>query len=353
MKRKKVFVFPILSLLSLIAFIPMASSARAQLSTGWKAHDLSRPEPPVVRPAPADNPGGPPSDAVILFDGKSLDKWQSSDGKQAKWKIVDGAMESVPGSGYVVTKDKFSDFQLHVEFATPAKVKGNGQGRGNSGVFLMGEIEIQVLDSYQNKTYPDGSAGSIYGQYPPLVNASRKPGEWQTYDIIFRAPKFDKDKKLITPAIVTVLHNGVLIQDHSEVIGPTAWIQHKTYVPGKTSGPISLQDHGNPVRYRNIWLRPLVPRAKNRTTAAPRFPFTIEQAEKLTGKYGNIPVTLEDGKLFLKFSGAKLEMVPISPTDFLFTKTAGKAVFRVDEKGRGTELELHLDAAGKRTAVRK
>lgn len=337
-------------IITLLAFLCFTSTATAQLSTGWKAHDLSRPAPKVVTPADSNNPGGPPSDAIVLFDGKDLSKWKARDGKAAKWKVVDGAMESVPGSGYVVTKEEFSDCQLHVEFASPKKVKGNGQGRGNSGVFLMGDIEIQVLDSYKNKTYSDGSAGSIYGQYPPLVNASRKPGVWQTYDIIFRAPRFDKDGKLVKAARLTALHNGVLIQDASEVIGPTSWIQHRNYAKGKTKGPISLQDHGNPVRYRNIWVRPLI---KQRPLPKKKYdPTTVELSEKsalkLVGKYGGTPVKFKEGKLYLVFAGAELELVPHSETEFGFKKSAGKVVFQVDEEGNGTALEMSLDAAGTR-----
>lgn len=336
--------------LPIFLILILSTSAMGQLPSGWKAHDLSRPQPKVVTPAELDAPSAPPSDAIVLFDGKDLSKWQANNGKDAKWKVVDGAMESVAGSGPVRTKEEFSDCQLHVEFASPKKVKGNGQGRGNSGVFLMGDIEIQVLDSFENTTYPDGSAGSIYGQYPPLVNASRKPGVWQTYDIVFRAPRFDKEGKLTQPAKLTVLHNGILIQDSSEAYGPTSWIQHGQYQKGKTKGPIALQDHGNPVRYRNIWVRPLAKeRARPTKPAAKPMELTKEAAEKLAGQYGGIKVTFKQGKLFLRFAGADLEMIPVSATEFLFTKSAGKAVFKVDDQGNGTDVVLTLDAAGSRT----
>lgn len=193
--------------------------------------------------------GGPPSDAVVLFDGKELSQWQGGD----KWEIKDGYAISKETS--ITTKDAFGDCQLHIEWATPEKVEGSGQGRGNSGVYLMGKYEIQILDSYENPTYVDGQAGSLYKTKPPLVNASRKPGEWQAYDIIFHAPKFDDAKKLVKPAYVTVLHNGVLVQDHTELLGTTSYVAPPTYEPHPPRLPISLQYHGNPVRFRNIWLR--------------------------------------------------------------------------------------------------
>jgi len=197
-----------------------------------------------------------PSDAVILFDGKDLSGWTDTKGSPARWKVENGCMEVAAGTGSIRTKSGFGDCQLHIEWASPAAVRGDGQDRGNSGVYLMDTYEVQVLDSFNNKTYADGSAAAIYGQYPPLVNACRKPGEWQTYDIIFHEPRFDKDKKLVTPARMTVLHNGILVHDNAVVWGPT--VQDKpqyAYHPDKM--PLSLQDHGHPVRYRNIWIRDL------------------------------------------------------------------------------------------------
>jgi hypothetical protein len=199
------------------------------------------------------DPGPPPSDAIVLFDGKDLSKWKSQSGGEAKWKILgDGAAEVAGGS--IMTKEEFGDCQLHVEWASPSVVKGDSQGRGNSGVYLQGRYEIQVLDSYNNKTYFNGQAGAFYGHSAPLVNASRKPGEWQSYDIIFHTPKQGPDGKTI-PGSFTVLHNGVLVQDHTPVPGDaTTAALFKGVTP---KGPLVLQDHGNPVRYRNIWLRPL------------------------------------------------------------------------------------------------
>ena len=221
----------------------------------WRAHDMSRPRPVVVEPGTAstpDNAGRPPADAIILFDGKDLSKWKRDPRKgdpdpsdAPKWKIENGYMEIVPKGGSISTREKFADSQIHIEWATPAEVKGNGQGRGNSGVFIVGHPEIQVLDSYGNDTYPDGQAAGLYGQYPPLVNASRKPGEWQVYDIVYIAPRLDEQNKVVKPALFTVFHNGVLVH-------------HAVEVPGTAvECPLSLQDHNNPVRYRNIWVRKL------------------------------------------------------------------------------------------------
>ncbi len=212
-------------------------------------------EPKIIDPGDATRA---PSDAIVLFDGKDLSNWISErDGSPAKWDVKDGAMVVARGTGGIKTKQEFGDVQLHVEWATPSEVVGEGQGRGNSGVFLQGRYEVQVLDSFNNKTYFYGQAGSIYKQYPPLVNVCRKPGEWQAYDIIYHAPIFGEDGRVKKKATITVLHNGVLIQDHSEVFGTTT---HENVFPSYTkhgNGPISLQDHGNPMRFRNIWVRQL------------------------------------------------------------------------------------------------
>jgi 3-keto-disaccharide hydrolase len=211
-----------------------------------------RPWPQVV--TPGATPGAPPADAVVLFDGEDLSAWTQGDGEPS-WTVNQGAMQVTSG-GALRTRQEFGDCQVHLEFASPAEVKGDSQGRGNSGVFLMGRYEVQVLDSYQNPTYPDGQCGSMYGQYPPLVNVCRGPGEWQTYDIIFRAPRFE-DGRLTEPARLTLLHNGVVVHAGREYIGATTHRQVAKYSPHPPKGPLSLQDHGNPVRYRNIWVREL------------------------------------------------------------------------------------------------
>jgi len=225
--------------------------------TKWHIHDDTRPRPAVI--TPGMNPGDPPSDAVVLFSGKESDiaqSWEDQKGQPTKWKVVEGAMECVPKSGYIRTKQEFGDVQLHIEFACPTPPGGNSQGRGNSGVFFSdGNFEVQVLDSYENKSYADGQCGALYGQHPPLVNACRKPGEWQTYDIVYHMPRFEGGK-LAKPATATVFHNGVLLHEKRELMGPTGHKKIGSYAPiGK--GSLQLQDHGNPVRYRNIWVREL------------------------------------------------------------------------------------------------
>lgn len=204
-------------------------------------------EPAVVDPGESN--ASPPSDAIILFDGTDMSKWKNGE----NWPVKDGIVSS--GKGQVVTKDQFGDCQLHIEWSAPVPVKGNGQGRGNSGVFLMGRYEIQVLDSYDNQTYFDGQAGAIYKQTPPAVNAMRKPGDWNTYDIFWTAPRFNEDGSLKSPAYITAVHNGVLILNHFELKGDTPYNRPPAYSKHGETGPISLQDHGNPVRFRNIWLR--------------------------------------------------------------------------------------------------
>ncbi len=201
------------------------------------------------------NPGPPPSDAIVLFDGSSLSQWQGENGRPAAWEVHDG-VATVNGTGSIATKQPFGDCQLHIEWATPAEVKGEGQGRGNSGVIFQGRYELQVLDSYQNRTYFNGQAGALYSQYAPLVNVSRRPGEWQSYDVIFHAPRFDDHGALLKAGTMTVLQNGVLVQDHVEIRGPTGQ-QPPKYVAHPLKQRLVLQDHGNPVRYRNIWIREL------------------------------------------------------------------------------------------------
>jgi hypothetical protein len=225
----------------------------------WKTGDRSRPQPPLVtpgEPSAQERAGTAPSDAVRLFDGKDLSAWQQANGKPIAWKLKDGYFEVAPGSGDVVTKQPFGDCQLHVEWATPNPAHGTDQEPGNSGVYLQSQYEIQVLESNRNKTYPDGQAGAIYCQYPPLVNPARPPGEWQTYDIIFHAPRF-ADTKLQEPATVTLLFNGVLAQDHVALTGPTDYMKRPPYKMTPAKMPLLLQDHGQPVRYRNIWIREL------------------------------------------------------------------------------------------------
>ncbi len=226
----------------------------------WEIHDPKRPLPAVVdpgTPGTPEVPGRPPSDAIVLFDGKDLSRWRSEKGGPAGWKVENGYTEVVKGGGGIVTEQVFGDCQVHVEWATPALVAGDGQGRGNSGVFLMGRYEIQVLDSFKNRTYADGQAAAVYGQTPPFVNASRPPGQWQTYDIVFEGPRFAATGALRRPARVTVFHNGVVVQHATELSGPTAHKARPPYAPHPERLPLMLQEHGAPVRYRNLWLREL------------------------------------------------------------------------------------------------
>lgn len=228
----------------------------------YHVHDYNRPHPPVV--APSAVPGGAPSDAIVLFDGKDLSRWTShrswitraGSGGAPEWKVQDGYLEVVPKTGDLATVEKFGDVQLHIEWASPAEITGNSQARGNSGVLLMGRYEIQVLDCDNNPTYADGQAGAIYGQWPPLVNAVRKRGEWNSYDIVFEAPRFEGEK-LVKPAYFTVFLNGVLLHNRKESMGPMVYRQVAHYTPQPAEDSLVLQNHGDKVRYRNIWIRRL------------------------------------------------------------------------------------------------
>jgi hypothetical protein len=230
------------------------STAFSQNEPDPKATEVWEPEPKVVNPG--KSPTTPPSDAIILFDGKNLDQWTDTGGKAAQWTVSDGAMTVAKGKGDVKTRKTFGDVQLHIEWRTPAKVEGEGQGRGNSGIFFCEKYELQVLDSYNNRTYSNGQAGSIYKQSMPMVNASKGPGEWQIYDVVFIMPRFNQDGTVKSPGHITVFHNGVLIHNNTEIKGTTEYIgPPKTVAHDK--GSLRLQDHGNPTSFRNIWVREL------------------------------------------------------------------------------------------------
>lgn len=244
------------SLLILTALMILSISATAQIPSldEWAVHDLDRPQPVKVEPGPAVSIAAP-SDAIVLFDGTDLSQWEHLSGDPASWVIKDGFMEVAPRSGSIRTRDGFGDVQLHIEWSTPNS--GSGQDSGNSGVYLMHTYEVQVLNSHGNTTYPDGQAAAIYGQYPPLVNASRPPGSWQSYDIVFRRPRFDDQGAVTSPARLTVFHNGVLVQDNVTLTGPTGHRSRPPYSAHEDRLPLVLQDHNEPTRYRNIWIRNL------------------------------------------------------------------------------------------------
>ena len=338
----------------------LAGLAAEEARTGaaaarWRQHDIRRPRPPAVEPAEGSIAARPPKDAVVLFDGSNLDAWRSPAGGPAAWKVADGVMETVPGAGPIETKGKFGDIQLHVEWAAPDPPNGVGQDRGNSGIFLMGQFEIQVLDSYQADTYADGQAGAIYGQFPPLANASRPPGQWQAYDIAFRRPRFDDAGKLLEPARVTLFHNGILVQNNEEPFGPTSWLKWLPYTDIGDRAPISLQDHDHPVRYRNLWLREL-PERPAPTAADLDRPKSItlpdDVLERYAGRYrreskhGTTEATIarEGGHLLVTFpfKPQPLALEPISETVFDMPFTDGRFTFRKDDRGRVTGVHFRI-----------
>jgi hypothetical protein len=317
----------------------------------WLQHDPRRPKPPVVEPAATAALAPAPKDAVILFDGSDLDSWSSTAGGAARWKVADGYFEVAPGTGPIETKAKFGDVQLHVEWASPSPPAGKSQDRGNSGVFLMGKFELQVLDSYKADTYADGQAGAIYGQYPPLANAARPPGEWQTFDAAFRRPRFDKSGKLTEPARITLIHNGILVQNNEEPWGGTNWLEPAAYDGMGDRGPIELQDHGHPVRFRNFWVRELPERpappagypARQATIALP-----AADLDALTGEYamGHRPdakpvvITRGDGHLLLKLAARPrpIAMLPISASEFVLPHASARLTFQRDNQGSVTGI---------------
>lgn len=315
----------------------------------WKVHDPARPTPRVV--TPGREVGQPPSDAVVLFDGRSLEAWTSRDGSPARWLVRDGYMQTVPGAGAVVSRRAFGDVQAHIEWATPSPAVGAGQDRGNSGIFFMEHYEVQVLDSYENVTYADGQAAALYGQHPPLVNASRPPGEWQSYDIVFRRPRFDSAGALLSPARMTVFHNGVLVQDNAELWGPTNWLETDPYAPHADTLPFTVQDHDHPVRIRNFWVRPLAdPPADERGPRESQPLVSVPESvlDQYVGTYGTendraATVTRQATRLFIDLfgRGSTLELVPQTTTRFDFLRTAGTADFDA-APGQPTRLTIRV-----------
>lgn len=320
--------------------------------SGWRQHDMARPRPAVVEPAGWSVGVPAPADAVVLFDGRDLAAWESASGGPAEWSVADGAFVVTPGKGAIRTRESFGDAQIHLEWASPAPPRGRGQDRGNSGLFLMGAFELQILDTYKAETYADGMAGAIYGQYPPLFNATRPPGEWQAYDVAFRAPRFDPSGALVEPARITAFLNGVLVQDNEPPVGGTSWLEAVAYQPGATTGPIELQDHGHPVRFRNIWVRKLperVPateaeRGEPKIVAVP-----AADLDALSGAYGQadgvrLQITRQDDHLLLKlpFRATPLRIVPVAPLHFVLPYTDGDVTFEKDDAGKPTLVKLRI-----------
>jgi 3-keto-disaccharide hydrolase len=321
----------------------------AQPNPHWLDHDRRRPLPRVVDPGTAstqEQVGKAPSDAVVLFDGKDLSQWVDMDGHPTKWVIQDGVFQCVPGSGFARTLENFGDCQLHLEWATPTPAHGEGQGRGNSGVFFgFGRYEVQVLDSYHNVTYADGSAGSIYGQYPPLVNCCRPPGEWQSYDILYTAPRFTPEGKLKSPARMTIFQNGLLIQNDVTLTGPTSWLERAPYDAHSVKEPLALQDHGNPVRFRNIWVRELGHAGRK------EFTFSNDYLDGLAGRYevgrrNGVTFTRNGHHLVLDLGGVHFVLFAESRTHFFAKTTDVQCEFRLNDQGQPESVTYSVGEGG-------
>ncbi len=338
---------------SFVILFGSQANVLAQLPNGWKAHDKNRPQPKVISPGEQANQA--PSDAIVLLASEKLTGWSNAKGNPTKWKYSDGVLESVKNAGSIYTVEKFGDCQLHVEFATPTRPKGKGQARGNSGVFFFdADYEIQVLDNYENETYADGTVGGLYGQHAPLVNACRGPGQWQTYDIIFRKPRFNEDGTLKTPARITAMLNGVLVQDAAELYGPTIWLQAGEYKKKSGEGRISLQDHGNPVRYRNIWVRRLAESTPTPPTPRPQMELTATQRKNYVGQFGPVKIEETDGKLFFTRHPRRTFLLQVhSLTEMSFEKTAGELSFKLDDQGEAISCQGSIDATGNFKGARK
>ncbi len=336
----------------LLGALGLAGSGLAQSPSPWKIHDMNRTPPPVVTPEQS----APPSDAVILFDGKDLSQWRDSKGEPAKWKVENGSMVAVRGSGDIQTKAGWGDVQLHIEWAAPTLEQDQGQDRGNSGVYLMSLYEVQVLDSHQSQTYADGQAAGIYGQFPPMVNASRPPGEWQSYDIIFRRPRFDSGGNLMRPVRLTVLHNGVLVHDNVALWGPTNWLEYDPYKAHPDKLPLLLQDHGSPVRFRNMWLRELPepvelgpPSGIGPEAGAEKvIALAPNVLDRYVGRYEVSPgrsftITREGDKLFANFYGARrFEIVAHSERDFSMKRSAVDLTFDLGADGKAKSFVFQI-----------
>ena len=327
---------------------PLASAPvrpHAPAPPGWLQHDMDRPQPPRVEPAAAAAlPLAPPSDAVVLIgpDGSGLENWETEGGDPAPWRVADGALVVAPGTGAIRSKASFGDVQVHLEWMPADEPAKTNQNRSNSGLFLAdGRYEVQVLDVWDNRTYADGRAAAIYGQFPPLADATRPPGQWQAYDVYFRLPRFDASGALVEAARMTVVHNGVLVQNNEALPGTTIWLESLPYTP-HDGGRIGLQDHGSPVRFRNLWVRRLPEREAPPAGYAAFQPveLTAPERDRLVGRYAReeggefVIERLGDGLgLSMPWREGVLRLVPLSPTSLQLANTAGR-------------FDVTLDAAG-------
>ncbi len=356
--------------LFLTACTPMATSAQpaptpspAPRASAWLQHDLTRPAPPRVEPAPSRWPTPVPPDATVLMsaDGGSLDAWESPDGGPAPWTVTDGAVVIAPGTGPIQTKASFGDLQLHIEWMAADEPQKTNQDRSNSGVFFLdGDYEVQILDTYENRTYADGMASAIYGQFPPLANALRPSNEWQAYDIFFRGPRFDDEGTLEEPARLTVLQNDILVQNNELLAGRTIWLESLPYEPRSRTGKIQLQDHGSPVRFRNLWVRE-TPEREGPPTGYSQFEATAltdEQMDRLVGTYDRgsgdlLLIERTDDRLGMSmpWRPGVLRMIPLSPTLFQLANTAGQLTFDLDGAGHPAGLTFEM-GGGTYQAVR-
>lgn len=339
-----------------VLLIALCIQTHATPDPAWLIHDRSRPAPGVVDPGARNGqgqPDSPPSDAVVLFDGNHSSAWVAMDGTPMNWAVTEGALISRPGSGNVRTLQSFGDCQLHVEWAVPNSAEGAGRQTGNSGVlFGNGRYEIQLLDSHGTSTYADGAAASVYGQYPPMVNASRAPGQWQVFDLIWTAPRFDADGRLQSKARITLLHNGVLVQNNVEVLGPTTWISRRPYAAHPERLPIVLQDHGHPVRFRNIWVRELGDHRH------PEFQLSDVLLDSYVGDYGvgqwsSVAIRrLPDGLLSLNLADANVVLHAASPTHFYAESADVQCKFDFDGEKKKVLVTVGVDFS-KATAMER
>lgn len=344
--------FKILSMvIASFVYVPLLAQEKPQPVGKWKIHDMSRPKPEVVQPAEQLLPLPAPKGAVVLFDGTDFSHWSGANHEPPKWKIEKDFMEIVPGTGGIQSRESFGDVFLHAEWASPDEPDRRGQDRGNSGIFFMGLYELQVLDSYQADTYADGQAGALYGQAPPRFNACRPRGEWNSYDIAFRRPRFSSMGKLLSPARITVVHNGILIQDNEEYWGPTSWLKYLPYKAHADALPIALQEHNGKVRFRNIWAIPLPELSKpDLSYRNTKIAYKNQGLDHFTGTYNrpnaNAPiiVTQKNGSLWADFfyRPGPLELVQRSANVFALKETDAQVTFTKDGKGNIIGLIFHI-----------